>query len=158
VLTKNVTRRVDIPHEPGQFMTFRQLSWVQLAEAEQARSSQVLRNLHDMGPELMTALQGAQSPQQNATPQPAQQDAKDRLDQATVLKYGIAGWSYEEPVTPENVALLDVTTAKWALDEILHLGAPPLDAAIEQDFLRSQPISTAPQTLISTFPANGSSG
>jgi len=37
-------------------MTFRQLGWRQLAEAEEARSATVLRNLRNMGGELLRDL------------------------------------------------------------------------------------------------------
>ena len=50
-------------------------------------------------------------------------------DIATVLRYGIVGWSYTEadgetavPISPEEILLLDEATSLWAAREILLLG------------------------------------
>jgi hypothetical protein len=35
-----------------------------------------------------------------------------------LLQHVIVAWSYEEPVTPEHVACLDLKTAKWLVERI----------------------------------------
>lgn len=139
MITKNVTTTREIPGELGQSMTFRQLGWRQLAEAEEMRSALVLRNLKNMGGELLRDLQSINREQ--VTEQAAAQAADDPLakyDQATVLRAGIAAWSYPERLTPDAIDSLDVATARWAAAEIIGLGAPPLEKEVETSFFGSQ--------------------
>ncbi len=42
-----------------------------------------------------------------------------------MLIKSVVGWSYPEPCTPENIAMLDITTATWAIgvvQEVNHIG------------------------------------
>ncbi len=125
-------------------MTFRQLGWRQLAEAEEARSGAVLRNLKNMGGELLRDLQSMQRSEvdQQAAAQ-AQSDPLARFDQATVLYAGIAEWSYPEKLNRENIDALDGATAKWAALEIVNLGVPPVESDIEKSFFGSPDSSMA---------------
>src|SRR5215210_219138 len=59
MLTRNVQRRLAVPHEPGEWIAVRQLGWIDLAQAEEARGQTVLKNLRDMGGELFGQLQNA---------------------------------------------------------------------------------------------------
>lgn len=147
MLTKNVTRTVDIPNEHGQTMTFRQLGWRQLAEAEESRSATVLRGLKSMGGELLRDLQSLNRDQVDA--EATTQTADDpllKLDQATVLLAGIAAWTYPEKVTADNINSLDPATARWAALQIINLGAPPIEQDVEDRFFGSPPTSTVTAT------------
>lgn len=147
MLTKNVTATRDIPNESGQTMTFRQLGWRQLAEAEEARSSTVLRGLKSMGGELLRDLQNMNRDQvEQEAAEKVADDPLLKLDQATVLLAGIAAWTYPDKVTPENINSLDPTTARWAALEIINLGAPPLEQDVEDRFFGSQSTSTVTAT------------
>lgn len=155
MLTRNVTAVREIPGEPGQTMTFRQLGWRQLSEAEEMRSATVLRNLRTMGGELLRDLQGidrAKVEDEAATQTSA--DPLTKYDQAAVLKAGIAAWSYPEKVTAENIDALDAETARWAALQILEMGMPPLDKEAESRFFDSPAGSTV---MAAAHPMNGSS-
>lgn len=139
MLTKNITTTLPIPGEPGQTMTLRQLGWRQLAEAEEMRSATVLRNLKNMGGELLRDLQNINREQVDA--EAAAETTVDPLakyDQATILKAGIANWSYPEKLNAENIDSLDTNTARWAALQIVELGAPPLEKDTEAAFFGSQ--------------------
>jgi hypothetical protein len=140
-------------------MTFRQLGWRQLQEAEDARSATVLRNLRNMGGELLRDLQtiNRDQVQEEAQVQTAT-DPVAKYDQATILKYGITAWSYPEKLNADNLDNLDAATAAWAAGEIIRLGTPPAEVDVEASFLGSQNGSTENSAApVLAFPANGSS-
>ena len=106
---------VDIPFEKGEWIRFRGLTWEQMAEAEEAYSIGILQAMSRYPQNLLDAARSQSSPN-GQTPGVL----RDRMvDQATLFKYGIVGWSYDPEVTPENIARLDRRTASWAFDEIL---------------------------------------
>jgi predicted component of type VI protein secretion system len=144
LLVRNVTATRDIPGELGQTMTFRQLGWRQLAEAEEARSATALRSVKNMGPEVFASLQSVDRTRNDQ--EAAKQGAADPLakyDQATVLRYGIASWTYPDKLNADSIDSLDVNTAKWAATEIVNLGMPPIEAETEDRFLPSHDSSMA---------------
>ncbi len=151
MLTRNITTTKPIPNEPGQSMTFRQLGWRQLAEAEEIKSGAQLRNIrHNMGAELLRDLQNMNRDQidKDAAAQ-VKADPLAPYDQAAVLYAGIAEWTYPEKLTHDNIDALDGATAKWAAGEIIALGMPPLEQDIEDRFFGSRSSSmatTAPAT------------
>lgn len=144
MLTRNVTTVKNIPGEPGATMTFRQLGWRQLAEAEEARSATGLRSIKNMGSEVFRELQNVsrtEVQEQAATEQAA--DPLAKYDQATILFAGIADWSYSDKLTRENIDSLDAATARWAALEIINMGQPPIDQEMEDRFFGSQDSSMA---------------
>ena len=112
MLVRSATKRLEIPHEPGQHMTLRRLSWRQLEEASETASLVSLERAGRMGPEMVVALRKIAD---------GEASEGSEYDKATVLHYGITEWSYEEKVTPENIDMLDQQTADWAFLEILKL-------------------------------------
>lgn len=133
-------------------MTLRQLGWRQLAEAEEARSATVLRNLKTMGGELMRELQSvnrADVQQQAAVEQQA--DPLAKYDQAIILYEGIAAWSYSSKPTPQEIDSLDANTARWAATEIVKMGMPPIEQEIEDSFFGSQDSLTATAPMSQTI-------
>jgi hypothetical protein len=145
LLTRNVTTTKEIPGEPGATITFRQLGWRQLAEAEEARSAAVLRNLKSMGGELLRDLQSInRSEAEQAAATQTAADPLAKYDQATILYAGIAAWTYSGKPTHEEIDSLDETTAKWAATEIVNLGAPLIeDKDLETRFFGSPDSSMA---------------
>ena len=112
MLVRSVTKRLEIPHEPGEHMTLRRLSWSQLDQAREAATMASLARAAKMGPEMIVALR--QSTDGEAS-------EGSQYDKATVLSYGISGWSYDAEATAANINLLDEQTADWAFMEILKL-------------------------------------
>lgn len=110
------TRRVEIPHEPGEWLELRALTWRQLKAAKAARQTEVLQSVRTLGGDLLRDLQ--QMSQGAASGDPLAE-----YDQATVLVAGIAAWSYAEAVSPAAIDQLDPATADWALRELVGLTA-----------------------------------
>lgn len=108
------TRWVEIPHEPGEWMELRALTWRQLKAAKAARQTEVLQSVRTLGGDLLRDLQ--QMSQGTAGGDPLAE-----YDQATVLIAGIAAWSYAEAVSPAAIDQLDPATADWALRELVGL-------------------------------------
>ncbi len=105
-----LTEQVAIPHERGEWMKFRALSWRNLQAAQEAQMARALREVAGLTPQAFELLQN-QAERQGAS--------VDQLDQTVVLRSGIAAWSYGEPVSPEAVDRLDQRTADWAFAEIV---------------------------------------
>ena len=105
-----LTEQVAIPHEPGEWMKFRALSWRDLQAAREAQMARALREVAGLSPQAFEFLEN-QTEQQGAS--------VGQFDQTVVLRSGIAAWSYGEPVSPEAVDRLDQRTADWAFAEIV---------------------------------------
>lgn len=106
-LTNELRKRLDIPHEDGQWVTVRKLSHYQISMAEDARFAAITAKLK--------ALDGIKLPDgdPNATVK-----AADKYDRLTVLRSGVTEWSYGVPPA-EGVAELDEDTAAWLFGEII---------------------------------------
>lgn len=116
MITRGVTERREIPHEPGEFFEIKLLSWQELEHARDTRSRKSLANIRDMGQEVYGAIQRAA---ENATATPVDRTIEDNYDRMALLTAGIAGWSYAEPVSADTLGQLDETTAHWAMTAVL---------------------------------------
>ena len=106
------------PWEPGATFGLRLLAWPERDEAQLARTRRSFAVMEEIDPDIMAAL-----PQraEDATATPASDDPLDEYDLGTLLKYGLATWSYEQDLTEQNKAMLDDRTAKWLGREIIRL-------------------------------------
>lgn len=123
MLAHSVTRKVDVPHEPGEWFLFRKLSGKELEEAAVARRAQVLASVRTIGPDLLREIQALRA----GAPEVAEGDPLDMYDVDVLLQRGVCDWSYVDgdgapvPVTPESLADLDHQTRRWAAGEVLSL-------------------------------------
>lgn len=108
---------IEIPHEPGQWMRFRLVPYAVLAEARAKKMEDGIR--------LAKVLDGIKLDlaeiQKAATAASVDDDPAARYDRATLLRAGIAAWSYEGAVDGDD---LDERTAEWAAREIVRLAFP----------------------------------
>ena len=106
------------PWEPGATFGLRLLAWPERDEAQLARTRRSFAVMEGIDPDIMAAL-----PQraEDATATPSSDDPLDEYDLGTLLKYGLASWSYEQDLTEQNKAMLDDRTAKWIGREIIRL-------------------------------------
>lgn len=141
------TRRVEIPHEPGEWMDFRGLGWYDLKEAQEARRGDAFKVQREMGPDLLLSMQKVRAELGAAASQA--DDPVQNYDLETLLRLGIAGWSYPEPVTDETRRLLDPTTAEWAARQIV--GVPET----EDERKNGSGGSTTPLMVAESRPTNG---
>lgn len=143
MLTIGITDRRDIPHEPGEWMEFRKLSWKQLQDAREARQEAVFGKVKQMGSEVMGALpktcRRCGEEKHDGPCPPAEQradasaaDPTNEYDRDTLLHAGIVQWSYEEGVTDATIDELDEPTAAWAHAEIVAYNTVPKGEAQEK--------------------------
>ena len=100
-----------LPHEPGQSITIRSLSWSEKQEAREAKFKKAV--------ELAGQLMGIREalPQSDGT---GDQPPEAMYDHEVVLVRGIIAWSYSRPITPSNIGMLDDQTKEFVLDKLLQ--------------------------------------
>lgn len=120
-IVTGITKKVESPHEPGEYAVIRQLSWRQREEASDVQTDKALRRMKNVGPELLREFQRAgERPDPNADP-------ANTYDRATVLQSGLVSWSYSEEPKPEEIDGLDEATADWLFREIIAFSGPPAE-------------------------------
>ena len=113
-------QKVDIPHEPGEWLVIQKLNWRQLEIARDAATEKSFRNMRSMGADVVRHLQRmVDDPEAERAAQ-----GKKAYDQACVLEAGIADWSYDAKVSKKTIEQLDTITADWAYDAIVALNQP----------------------------------
>lgn len=137
MLTKGITDKRDIPHEPGEWIEIRKLSWIDLDDAREARQAAVFGNVKAMGGEVMAALPKrckkgcGEEKHDGACPPPEERaddsaaDPTNEYDQNIMLHRGIVAWSYEEPSSGANIDTLDEVTAHWIHGELVVYNTVP---------------------------------
>jgi len=121
-IVTGLTKRVEIPHEEGQWMIFRQLSWREREKASEARTDAVMARVKGMGVDLMREIRGNED---RPEVQAVLADPSMSYDKALVLQFGIVDWSYDGKPTPGAIDSLDDVTAEWAFREIIAFSSPP---------------------------------
>ena len=112
--TKLTPDRVEVPHEPGEWMEITTVSWSGLKIASRKNMAEVMKPFLDLPPEVLERLVGGAG-----GARASQEDSTDDYDKATILEKGIVAWSYDADVTPHNIAALDEETAEWAFQLII---------------------------------------
>lgn len=107
-LTNLATKRVDLPHEPGQWLTVRMPSLHILDDAKQAQARKAFQLMAGVD---LSQLKGLNSDR------PAQ--AGPDYDWLTLLRRCVTAWSYPEPLTPDNLAELDAETVQVVMAALL---------------------------------------
>ena len=120
MLITNMTKRVEIPHEPGEWMVFKKLSWRQLEVAQNVASDEAIKRTKKLGGDVLVSLRKLWRDQKNEL----ETDPATKYDRGTVLEAGIVQWSYDAEVNKENIDKLDAETAEWAFREILDMNKP----------------------------------
>ena len=109
-LVTNITKRLDVPHEQGEWVEIRKLSWRQLEAASDAQTEKAMAKVSGLGAELMASLPKAVA---------GDRDPVDSYDRGAALAAGIIAWSYDAPVSPDAIGDLDEETAGWLMREII---------------------------------------
>lgn len=120
-LRSKLTKRLDVPGDPEQWIEIQTVSFLTLDHAQ----TEKLKSIGDLG-KTFTQLREAMAQNGGAAliAEARTAAAKDRLqeyDKFTLLKHGLTAWSYPGPVTPED---LEGHTAEWAAREILDYTLP----------------------------------
>ena len=115
MLTSKVpSRHLDLPHEIGEWIEIRTLSGNQIQLARDASRRAGLQRLQEMGADLVQATTAAATPEAVAAARAeTAADPLQGLDRSTLLIFGIVDWSYDAPVSVENIEDLDEETMQF---------------------------------------------
>ena len=109
MLITDQKERLDIPHEPSEWLEIRPLPWRDLDRARSVNTDAAVERAGKLPAEVI----------RDARDEDRQTPVENQYDQAVVLKAGIVGWSYEMGFAADKTDFLDATTADWAFKEIL---------------------------------------
>lgn len=107
----------DIPHEPGESMTLRALTGVELDEADERGTARIFRTMKGIDQSVLNAMQSMA----DSSPEARRRQRAAGYDRQYLLERAIVGWSYDAPCTPENIAKLDARTRDWAVSAVLDM-------------------------------------
>jgi len=141
MFAKQITKDVEVGTE---IVTVRKLSGKTLQKAREAKRSEQVSNMRELGAEMIRAFReereklAAVKPE--ALPIPPKEPTREELektrkdsfseyDRDTVLVAGISKWTAKVPVSPENIADLDEESATKLHNEILDLSLAPVNTA-----------------------------
>ena len=152
MLTSKIRRRIELPHEPEQWVEVRQLSYLQL---DLARDIFQMRNMDRLGRldastrQQLAEMQLARFQNSTTVAEVVVDDPLIGYDVQTLLQAGVIAWSYDEAVTPESVDQLDEATAEYVARELV----PKTES--ETDRKNGSPNSTRPSTAAARHRGNG---
>ena len=129
LVTKDTTEQVPIPHEDGQWMQFRRLSWLEMTEAAETAERRSVKKMTQFGSEAVGAIIASHEKTAAATADtdgdgdatPTKAPTVGSYDRESLLESGIVAWSYEEKVSQKTIKQLDAKTARWAAEQIFEL-------------------------------------
>lgn len=130
-LVRNITRSVDIPNE-SETAVIRKLSHKQLKQASKTRQSEGVGFMREMGGELLKALKDADTEKVKKI-QDAQEADVTNYDRDTLLKQGLASWSYKDAALPDATDDLDEPTAKFLAEQIFEFSRPETKVEAKND-------------------------
>lgn len=144
-LIRNITDKRNIPHEPGEWLLLRKLTWRQLEAAREERGNKALEKMRRIGGDMTRAFMEIEERQARVTQEATERVSALGLPPAVVvepvevkpertlatelarydldmlLSMGIANWSYPEPFSKDAMLSLDKRTSQWAGEQLLDL-------------------------------------
>lgn len=129
MLVSKIVEKLDIPHEEGQWVEIRNLSWTAMEEAVNNKQERDIGQVKRMGGDVFEAIMRS-SKDDDAPAEDESTEKKGRgatfesYDMETLLRKAIISWSYEGKPTVERIQDLDAKTAKWLAREIYERNKP----------------------------------
>jgi hypothetical protein len=137
-----ITHKLDIPHEPAQWIEIKELGWRTLESAREAKSRTAMLGLKDLGPEFFKSLTTAGEDAPKAAE--AEEVLTDKYDMSILLRSSIVAWSYPEPCNEGNIDELDAKTANWVFEEIIKTHFPTKEAMGKVSSISNAPSAENP--------------
>jgi len=110
---------VAIPHEDGESVEIKALSWKKLMTAQRVQQSAGISFMKEIGPELMEAMRSGDAKTVKNI-EAVQEASISNYDRFTLLQKGIISWTYEAELNDENLEELDEKTAAVLASAIFH--------------------------------------
>jgi len=123
LVRRQTPERLEIPHEPGQWIEIRQLSGHEVEEAGRRgliANGELLEALPQRIVEAFMSRSGDQS---------GEREASRTWDTDYVLSCAITGWSYDIEPSPASIGDLDAQTREWARARVVERNTRPPDSA-----------------------------
>lgn len=119
--------KVEIPHEPGNFIHLRELSGLELDEAQELRSNTALKKYASLGKETIETLREGNSNNSGeldaARALAMQSNPRLDYDWQFIIDKAVVGWSGPDyntvELTDDSKKLFDKVTRDWLVDEII---------------------------------------
>lgn len=104
------TRKIDLPHEEGQWIEVKDLTRKVIQESKRLKML-----------ELMEAFAGKLDAFMGKEIDPDAQITLESYDIDTVLEFAVVGWSYDTKFSPDLIAQLDQRTAEFTACDLLGI-------------------------------------
>ena len=131
LVTNEANDVLEVPHEPGQTIEIRRLSWPEMDEALEENTTKQVNSMKKMGSELIEAIM---STQKDIGERREKRETKlSDYDRGTLLRKAVVAWSYTYeqdtpdqkhkkgegiPCNEETIKGLDAKTAQWLAQQI----------------------------------------
>lgn len=123
-------RRLEVPHEAGQFFELQPLTGAQRDLADNARTKAVLSLFEGVDERLLDRMTKTEKTEEPAAKVDDSELNLGKYDLDVVIKYGLVNWSYDVPCNDEAKAQLDAQTRDWAAMEILKMSVRTLPESV----------------------------
>ncbi len=136
MIVSKVPIRTDVPHEEGEWFDLVKIPWKKLKAARKITEEESREIAKSFGPAFIKAFQSEDGVAKGEQLIRRQRYDEAQFDTATLLRYGVKGWSYMETdegeagltvpmeVTVDTLGELDELTATWAKQAIIDLTRP----------------------------------
>lgn len=133
MIVGNRIDKVEVPHEPGSYIHIRELSGMELDEAQEIRSNTSLKKYASLGKETIEVLRngGSTNDEELAAARLAAMQADPKLDYdwQYIIDKAVVGWhgpAYDDiEFNDENKKLFDKTTRDWLVEVIILRNVVP---------------------------------
>ena len=109
MLISKATRKIDLPHEEGEWIEVRDLTRKEINEARRLKTASTIKDFKD----IMEMFAGREI-------DPTVKQTTESFDIDYVLETAIVGWSYGE-FNQDDVARLDRKTAEYVARDLLGI-------------------------------------
>jgi|TARA_R110000824_G_scaffold32908_7_gene106118 hypothetical protein len=128
MLVSKIVEKVEIPHEDGEWVELRQLSWTAMEEAIDAKQERDVGQVKRMGGDVFEAImRSAKKKDDDEEEKTKGRTGYESYDQETLIRKSVVSWSYDGKPTVERIRDLDSKTAKWLSLEIYERNKPPTE-------------------------------
>ena len=107
------TRKIDIPHEEGQWIEVRDLTRKEITESKRLKMVETMTSMKDFG-DIMQMFTGMTTIKDVPI-------TVESYDLDYVLEKAITGWSYDEEAGPESISRLDQKTSELVACDLLGI-------------------------------------
>jgi len=134
VLVSKILEKVNIPHEEGEWVELRQLSWTAMDDAVDAKQQRDVGQVKRMGGDVFEAImRSAKTKDDDEEGKPKGRAGYEAYDPETLIRRALIGWSYDVKITVDRIRDLDAKTADWLAREIYERNKPPTEDEEKND-------------------------